>query len=122
MTSTTVTTTLGRITYNLRPPVARLVLNHAPLNVIDTAMMEELAQALAEIEARSDVSVIVLSGEGGAFSAGVDVAAHTPDKVEMMLLKFHTVIRALVASKKVTIAAVRGHEFAVSLQFQNFRD
>jgi cyclohexa-1,5-dienecarbonyl-CoA hydratase len=72
-------------------------------------MMEELAQSLREIEARSDVSVIVLSGEGRAFSAGVDVAAHTPDKVEAMLLKFHTVIRALVASSKVTVAAVRGH-------------
>jgi|SRR5271170_987792 cyclohexa-1,5-dienecarbonyl-CoA hydratase len=109
MTATTVTTTFGRITYNLRPPVARLALNHAPLNVIDIPMMDELAQALAEIEARSDVSVIVLSGEGSAFSAGVDVTVHTPDKVETMLLKFHGVIRALVASKKVTIAAVHGH-------------
>src|SRR5277367_1078747 len=109
MTATTVTTSFGRITYNLRPPVARLALNHAPLNVIDIPMMDELAQALAEIEARSDVSVIVLSGEGSAFSAGVDVTVHTPDKVETMLLKFHGVIRALVASKKVTIAAVHGH-------------
>jgi cyclohexa-1,5-dienecarbonyl-CoA hydratase len=79
------------------------------LNVIDIPMMEELAQTLGEIEARSDVSVIVLSGEGRAFSAGVDVAAHTPDKVEAMLLKFHAVIRALVTSKKVTVAAVHGH-------------
>jgi len=39
----------------------------------------------------------------------VDVAAHTPDKVEEMLAKFHAVIRALVATKKVTIAAVHGH-------------
>ncbi len=49
------------------------------------------------------------AGEGKAFSAGVDVAAHTPDKVEEMLAKFHGVIRALVATKKVTIAAVHGH-------------
>ncbi len=109
MTATTVTTTFGRISYDLRPPVARLALNHAPLNVIDIPMMEDLAQALAEIEARPDVSVVVLSGEGKSFSAGVDVAAHTPDKVEGMLLKFHGVIRGLVASRKVTIAAVRGH-------------
>ena len=53
--------------------------------------------------------MIVLSGEGKAFSVGVDVAAHTPDKVEEMLTKFHAVIRALVATKKVTIAAVHGH-------------
>jgi cyclohexa-1,5-dienecarbonyl-CoA hydratase len=90
-------------------PVARIVLDSPPLNVIDIPMMEELAQVLGEIEARSDVSVVVLSGEGRAFSAGVEVAAHTPDKVEAMLLKFHAVVGALVASKKVTVAAVRGH-------------
>lgn len=90
-------------------PVAHITLRHAPLNVIDVLMMEELARSLAEIEARPDVSVIALRGEGKAFSAGVDVAAHTPDKVDEMLTKFHGVIRALIATKKVTIAAVRGH-------------
>jgi cyclohexa-1,5-dienecarbonyl-CoA hydratase len=71
--------------------------------------MEQLAQALAEIETRSDLSVVLLNGEGNCFSAGVDVAAHSPDKVEEMLLKFHGVVRTLVASRKVTIAAVHGH-------------
>ena len=93
----------------LSPPIAHITLHNSPLNVIDIPMMEELTRTLAEIEARSDISVIVLSGEGKAFSAGVDVAAHTPDKVEEMLNKFHGVIRALVASRKVIIAAVHGH-------------
>jgi cyclohexa-1,5-dienecarbonyl-CoA hydratase len=99
---------LDRITMEIVAPVARIVLRHPPLNVIDVPMMQEIAQSLAEAEARPDVCAIVLSGEGKAFSAGVDVAAHTPDKVEEMLIKFHTVIRALVATKKVTIAAVHG--------------
>jgi cyclohexa-1,5-dienecarbonyl-CoA hydratase len=109
MASTFVERNLARVVVDIAPPVARLALNHPPVNVIDIAMMEELAQALSEIEARSDVSVVALSGAGRAFSAGVDVAAHTPDKVEGMLLKFHAVIRALVASRKVTVAAVHGH-------------
>src|ERR1700686_3249418 len=97
------------LVFEADPPVARIFLRHPPLNVVDLPMMEELALILGEIEARADVSVIVISGEGKAFSAGVDVAAHTPDKVEEMLMKFHAVIRALVATKKVTIAAVHGH-------------
>jgi cyclohexa-1,5-dienecarbonyl-CoA hydratase len=97
------------LTCSFVPPVARIVLRHPPLNVIDIPMMEELSLALAEIEARADISIVVLSGEGKAFSAGVEVAAHTPDKVEVMLARFHAVIRALVASKKVTIASVHGH-------------
>lgn len=100
---------LARLTLDIAPPVARIVLRNPPLNIIDIPMMEELAQALAEVEARSDISLVVLSGEGKGFSAGVDVAAHTPDKIEAMLVKFHTAIRALVASRKVTVAAVHGH-------------
>jgi cyclohexa-1,5-dienecarbonyl-CoA hydratase len=72
-------------------------------------MMEELAHTLADIETREDISVLVLSGEGKAFSAGVDVAAHASDKVEEMLNKFHAVVRALITTKKVTIAAVHGN-------------
>ncbi len=100
---------LSRHSLNFDGPVARIALHNPPLNVIDLAMMEELNLSLAEVETRPNVSVIVLEGVGKAFSVGVDVAAHTPDTVEEMLAKFHTVIRALVAAKKVTIAAVHGY-------------
>jgi cyclohexa-1,5-dienecarbonyl-CoA hydratase len=98
-----------RIALDIGAPTARICLRNALLNVIDILMMEELAGALAEIEARADVSVVVIRGAGSGFSAGVDVAAHTPDKVSEMLEKFHGVIRALVASQKVTVAAVQGN-------------
>ena len=98
-----------RISVSLAAPVAWIDLRNPPLNVIDVSMMDELAESLKEIESREDVSVIVLRGEGKGFSAGVDVAAHTPDKVGEMLAKFHAVIRALIATRKVTIAAVDGH-------------
>ena len=109
MVTALVESQLARLKVEIDCPVARIILRNAPLNVIDTAMMDELGRTLVEMEARPDISVIVLSGEGKAFSAGVDVAAHTTGKVEGMLHKFHVVIRALVATKKVTIAAVHGH-------------
>lgn len=109
MEMTDTSTTTSRITTDFAAGTARIVLNNPPVNVIDIPMMEELSHALSEIESRHDVFAIVLSGEGKEFSAGVDVAAHTPDKIEEMLTKFHGVIRALVATKKVTIAAVHGH-------------
>ena len=98
----------SRLSVDLAPPVARIALHNPPLNVIDIPMMEALAQTLNQIEDRADISVIVFSGEGKAFSAGVDVGAHTSDKVEGMLTKFHAVIRGLVATKKVTLTAVHG--------------
>ena len=105
---TNVSSSFSKITLALEPPVARLTLAHPPLNILDLAMMDELRAALEQIEARSDVVAIVLKGSPKAFCAGVDVAAHTPEKVRPMLEKFHGVIRALVQSKKVTIAAVEG--------------
>jgi cyclohexa-1,5-dienecarbonyl-CoA hydratase len=101
-------TRFSRISFHLEPPIARIVLNNPPVNVIDIPMMDELAEALNEIETRPDIAILIISGSQRAFSAGVDVAAHSPDKVEQMLNKFHGVIRALVGSKKVSIAAVHG--------------
>lgn len=88
--------------------LARIRLANPPLNVLEIPMMRELERALAGISARDDVKVIVFEGDGRAFSAGVDVKAHVPELVREMLSCFHAVIRAVVGSKKITIAAVRG--------------
>lgn len=98
-----------KIQASIDSPVARITLAHPPLNVIDIAMMEELAAALSDVETNSTVSTIIFSGNGEHFSAGVDVAAHTADNVCEMLIKFHTVIRAVVSTRKVTIATVCGN-------------
>ena len=104
----TAATDLTRLSVETEGAVARVTLRNAPLNVIDIPMMQELSQVLAELESRIDISLVVFGAEGRGFSAGVDIAAHTPSKIEEMLAKFHTVIRSLVSVKKVTIAAVHG--------------
>ncbi len=101
--------TFTRITVELRPPAARVTLNNPPLNVIDIPMMEELRAALEQIEMRPEISAIVFAGSEKAFSSGVDVAAHTPDKVRGMLADFHSVIRSVLSNSKLTIASVRRH-------------
>ncbi len=100
---------LSRISFEIEGAVARIELRNPSLNVIDIPMMEELAGAITQLEDNAAVAVVVITGAGKAFSAGVDFAAHTPDKVGEMLEKFHGLIRRLVATKKVTIAAVHGH-------------
>jgi len=103
-----VTTSTTRLNLEVSSPVARITLVNPPLNVIDLPMMQELQQALGETESHADISTIVFQGDARAFSAGVDVKAHLPDQIHEMLTSFHAVIRAIVASRKVTIAAVRG--------------
>jgi cyclohexa-1,5-dienecarbonyl-CoA hydratase len=101
-------TKYSRLALEVEPPVGRITLQNPPLNIIDIPMMRELQQGLAEIEGRQEISVVVFEGSGRAFSAGVDIAAHTPDKVAEMLHEFHAVIRALVNTRKITICAVKG--------------
>lgn len=108
MTTVSADSKLTRVSLEIEDAVARVTLRNPPLNVIDIPMMDEIAQVLAQIESQSQVTSVVVSGEGKAFSAGVDIAAHTPDKIEQMLAKFHAVIRALVAIRKVTVSAVHG--------------
>jgi cyclohexa-1,5-dienecarbonyl-CoA hydratase len=102
------TASTTRLNLEINSPVVRVTLNNPPLNIIDLPMMLEFQQALGELESRSDIAVIVFEGDARAFSAGVDVKAHLPDQIPEMLTSFHAVIRAIVASRKVTIAAVRG--------------
>jgi cyclohexa-1,5-dienecarbonyl-CoA hydratase len=95
------------ISYSRR--VATIALASPPVNVIDIPMMEELASALSEIEKREDICAVLFQGEGKGFSAGVDIAAHTPEKIDEMLAKFHGVIKAIAKSEKITVAKVHGN-------------
>ena len=98
----------AHVALEMRGPLARITLTHPPLNVIDFQMMDELSAALRELEQQPAVIAVVLSGGERGFSAGVDVAIHTPDKIQTMLQKFHGLIGALVKFPKITIAEVHG--------------
>lgn len=100
--------TSKRIAVEVQGQLARVTLTHPPLNVIDFQMMDEILAALQQLEQRKEISVVIISGDERAFSAGVDVAVHTPELVQTMLQKFHGVILALTKSPKITIAEVRG--------------
>ncbi|HWZ43566.1 MAG TPA: enoyl-CoA hydratase/isomerase family protein [Candidatus Saccharimonadales bacterium] len=97
-----------RLSLSFQGQLARLTLANPPLNVIDFQMMDELSGALRTLEQHPEVSAVVISGGERAFSAGVDVAIHTPDKIQEMLTKFHGVVLALSRCRKITIAEVHG--------------
>lgn len=99
---------MDRAALSLDGPVARIRLENPPLNVLDFRMMDELRITLEALERRAEVVVVVLCGSERAFSAGVDVAIHTPDKIQTMLQKFHGLIGSLIKFPKITIAEVQG--------------
>ena len=96
--------------------VARVSLNNPPLNTIEPEMMIALRDHLTVLEQTPSVTAIVFSGNERVFSAGMDVASLAPQTLEATLNKFHAVIRALVASSKLTIACVRRHCLAAGAE------
>lgn len=89
--------------------VARLSLNRPPVNVLHLPMLREMETALAALAADEAVRVLILQAEGKLFSAGVDVADHTADKVGEMIPLFDRVCQAVAAFPTPTVAAVQGH-------------
>lgn len=103
--------------------VARITLARPPWNVLDIATICDLAAAVKEAEERPDVRAVVFGAEGEkAFSAGVDVCDHTPDRVAEMLGVFHGVFRMLARTEKITVAAVRGHCLGGGCELATFCD
>lgn len=89
---------------------ATLTLERPPLNILDLAALAELAAAVDLLASRGDLQLVVIRGAGlRAFSAGVSIHDHTPDKVETMLGRFHHALRGLYLLDVPSVAAVRGH-------------
>lgn len=85
--------------------ISRITLNRPPVNVLNSAMLEEFTAAITEA---ADARVVVLAARGKAFCAGVDVGEHLPEKVAPLLGRFHAACRGLLALDAPTIAAVHG--------------
>lgn len=102
------TASIKRSEFEVEGALARINLAHPPLNILDFQMMDEILEALQSAEQRTEVVAIIISGSERAFSAGVDVAIHTPDKIPTMLRKFHGLIETLSKLRKITIAEVSG--------------
>jgi cyclohexa-1,5-dienecarbonyl-CoA hydratase len=90
--------------------VATVTLNRPPLNVLDIPTIARLGEIVEELAGDGELQAVFLRGAGDrAFSAGVAVQDHTPDKVVAMLDSLHGTIRRLRDLDAVTIAAVQGH-------------
>jgi len=107
----------------LSAPSATVTLNRPEaLNAITPTMLEELNLAFEAIEADPSIVVVVLTGEGRAFSAGVDLkalgaATTAGGKVGDLLDKPARAFTARVGSmSKIVVAKVNGFCFTGALE------
>jgi cyclohexa-1,5-dienecarbonyl-CoA hydratase len=89
--------------------IATVTIARPPLNILDRPAIDAMAEAIAQLAHPPYPELLVVTGAGErAFSAGVDVGDHAPDRAEAMLGRFHAMVSALRAVPFPTLAAVRG--------------
>ncbi len=98
------------IKFNIEDRVGRIAFARAPLNVLNIAMMREIADAVADCAGRRDTAAILFEAVAGsrAFTAGVAVEEHAEETIYQMLDSFHGIFRSLEQAAKPTIAVVDG--------------
>jgi len=106
--------------------VAKLKLNRPDaLNAINEMMMQELESEVARIAKDETIKIVILSGEGRAFSAGVDLKTTSADGFQAdgpFMTLGGKVSQMILDMPQVTIAQVHGYCFTGALELAMFFD
>lgn len=85
---------MARVTIDIENHIARVTLTRGDkMNALDTEMMEAIVAAGESLRDNAEVRVVVLSGEGPGFCAGLDTSNFTKfagaDPAEMLMPRTH---------------------------------
>ncbi len=95
---------------HLHGKIAELVIEHPPVNALDSAGWMALAEGIEELGREPESSVIVIRAEGRGFCAGVDIkemAAH-PERIVELNAGNYATFKAVHRNPKPVIVAVHG--------------
>lgn len=110
----------GTVLLDVEGPLARITLNRPEvLNAANLAFMEDFEAVLDAVEAEPDVRVVLVRGDGRAFSAGLDLDMQGGSAAPKLLEFFERQERSrgrLEALDAISIAAVHGYCLGGGLQ------
>src|SRR5579872_5436592 len=84
------------IRYRVDGPVARLTLNRPEHNLLNEAMLREIADGIGTFMDAPSVKLIVLDAAGKVFSGGVDLGEYTAARAFSMLDAFHAACISMI--------------------------
>jgi len=88
--------------------VAHLAIDVPPVNVLDTAAMQALAEQLRVCAADEGLAAVAIEGKGKCFSAGASVAEHRPPQNGPMVAGLLEACTALADLPVPAVALVHG--------------
>ena len=113
----------SHITFEKKDKAAYITLNTPPSNWLTILMMREINEVLAELKKDPSVQLLIFDHAGEkAFCDGVDVADHTPDKVNDMIEVFHRMFRLMHEIDITTVAVVNGRSLGGGCELMAFCD
>ncbi len=85
---------MARVSIEIENHIARVTLTRGDkMNALDSEMIEAIVAAGESLKENADIRVVVLSGEGAGFCAGLDVSSFSKfagaDPVEMLMPRSH---------------------------------
>ncbi len=95
--------------------IAVVTMRHGKVNALDIEFCEALAARFKELAASSEAKAVVLTAEGGVFSAGVNLIRLSDggaDYVREFLPSLHKLYDAVFFHPKPVVAAINGHAIA----------
>lgn len=99
----------GRVALSIDGRAARIVIDRPPLGILTLPMLLGLTSACARLARTPDVAAVTITSTGTrAFCAGVDVAAHAPERARPMLEAFEELAGEMLALPQAVIASVQG--------------
>jgi enoyl-CoA hydratase/carnithine racemase len=105
----------SEIAVNVDGPRGDITLNRpAKLNPLSTTTLNELVSAARYLDTLAEVKVVVVAGNGRAFSAGADLASFTTAESSAAVARDaadagRRMAEAIEAMRAVTIAKIHGH-------------
>ncbi len=102
--------------------IAKIVIDHPPVNILNIATMKEINESLKTVHNDATVKLLVISGKGKTFSGGVDVKEHMGETCKEMISVFHGMFRLLAALPQPTLAVVNGATLGGGCELATFCD
>jgi cyclohexa-1,5-dienecarbonyl-CoA hydratase len=106
----------------LDPNVARMTLNRPEHNLLNEAMLREIADGISFAGERDDIKLIVLDSACKVFSGGIDIGEYTSQRVFQMIDAFHAAFSSMLEIGKPVVCVVNGPAIGGGAELAAFGD